>query len=73
MVCYYCYSCIDLPVVLVDFQVEVCALRLHHVCRGEYVTMHKINIDRVDRKICLDFFDELRMGGKTEKIEEGGT
>ena len=30
---------------LVDFQMEGCASRLHHVCHGEYMDMHEIDLD----------------------------
>ena len=57
---------------LVDFQVEGCASRLHHVCQGEYVAMHKINIDRVERKIFRDCVDEIFMGGKPDTLNNVG-
>ena len=57
---------------LVDCQMEGCASRLHHVFQGGYVAMHDINIDGAERKICCDSVDELRMGGKPEKLNEVG-
>ena len=46
MVCSCLSSCLDLPVTLVDFQMNGCELRLHHVYQGEYVAMHDIDLDR---------------------------
>ena len=59
MVFSYRYSCLDLHVALVDFQVEVCVSRLNHVCQGGYVDVHEINLDGAERKICRDCVDEL--------------
>ena len=43
MVFSYRYSCLDLPVALVDFQVEGFPLRLRHVCQGGgYVILNYI-------------------------------
>ena len=57
---------------LIDCQVEVCALRLHHIYQKEYVTMHEINIDRSEQKICRDCVDELWMGGNLDKLKNMG-
>ena len=46
-----------------------CKSRLHHVCHGEYVAMHEIDIDGLERKICRECIDDLRMGGKPEKLK----
>ena len=35
------------------------------------MAMHEINIDGAERNICHDCVDELWIGGKTEKTEEG--
>ena len=70
MVCYYRYSCLDLPVVLVDFQMEGCALRLYHVCQGGYVAMHEIDLYGAEQNIFCDCVDELWMGGKAEKLKK---
>ena len=48
MVCSYCFSCLELSVALVDFQMKGFVLRLYHVCQGEYVAMHEINLDGAD-------------------------
>ena len=69
MVCSYRSSCLDLPVTLVDCQIKGCESRLHHVCQSEYVTMHAINIDRAEFKICQNCVDELWMGGKPKKLK----
>ena len=53
MVCSYRSSCIDLPVTLVDFQMKECELRLHHVCQGEYVDIHEINLDGAELNFSL--------------------
>ena len=47
MVCSYFSYCLDLPVALVDCQTKRCELRLYHVCQGEYVAVHEIDIDGV--------------------------
>ena len=70
MVCSYRYSCIDLPVALVDCQMKGCESRLHHVCKGGCVDMHEIDLDGAGLKICHDCADELWMGGKPEKLKK---
>ena len=50
MVCSYCYSCLDLPVVLVDCQVEGCPLRLHNVCQGGYWVLNYIDFEGREQK-----------------------
>ena len=67
MLCSCRSYCLDLPVALVDFQMKGCELCLHHVCQGEYVAMHYINLDGAQLNICLDCVDKLWMGGKPEK------
>ena len=70
MVCSYCSSCLDLPVALVDCQMKGCESCLHHVCQGEYVAIHEIDLDRAEWKICHNYVDELWMGGKPEKLKK---
>ena len=70
MVCSYRYYCIDLTVAFVDFQIKVCEPRLYHVCQGEYVDMHEIDLDRAEFKIFLDCVDYLWMGGKPDKSKK---
>ena len=70
MVCSYRSSCLDLPVALVDCMVEGCVSRLYQVCQGGYVDMHYIDIGGAERKICRDFDDKIRMGGKPEILEK---
>ena len=48
---------------LVNFQVGVCNLRLHHDCQGEYVILNDIDFDGVERKIFCDCVDKL-LGGR---------
>ena len=72
MVCSYRSFCIDLPVALVDCQVEGCFSRLHHVCQGGYVLLNDIDFDGAERKICRDCVDELRGRGKSETLEKVG-
>ena len=43
-----------------------------HLSGGGYVAMYEINIDGVERKICRDCVDELRMGGKPEELKKVG-
>ena len=52
---------------LVDCQMKGLELLLHHICQGEYVDMHEIDIDETELNICRDCVDELWMGGKPEK------
>ena len=69
MVCSYRSYCLDLPVSLVDFQMKGHELHLYHVCKGEYVAMHVINIDGAERNICHNCVDDLCMGGKPKKLK----
>ena len=64
MVCYYRPSCIDLPVALFDCHVEVCPLRLQHVCQGEYMVLNDIDFDGEERNVCRDCVDKLLIWGK---------
>ena len=70
IVCSYGSSCLDVPVALVDCQTNGCESRLHHVCQGEYVAMHDIDLDGAELKICRDCVDELWMGGKADKLKK---
>ena len=70
MVCSYRSSCLDLPVALVDCQMKGRESRLHHVCQGEYVAMHAINIDGAERNICHNYVNELSIGGKPKKLKK---
>ena len=72
MVCSYRYSCLDLPVALVDSQVEGCYLRLYNVCQGEYVATNEIHIDGGERNICRNCADEIRVQGKSETLKKVG-
>ena len=53
---------------LVDCQMKGCESRLHHVCQGEYVAMHEIDLDGSELEICRNCVDEIWMGGKPEKF-----
>ena len=68
----YQYSCLELPVVLVYCQVEVCSSRLHHICQGGYVAMHEINIEGAEQNIFCDCVGKLRMGDKPNKSKKVG-
>ena len=70
MVFSYRSYCLDLPVAIVDFQMKGRESRLHHVCQGDYVAMHDIDIYGAELNICRDCFDEIWMGGKTEKLKK---
>ena len=61
MVCSHRYSCLDLPVALVDFQMKGCELHLHHVCQGGDVAMHDIYLDGAERMIFCNCVDEILM------------
>ena len=69
MVCSYRSSCLGLPVALVDCQMKGRESRLHHICQGEYVAMHDIELDGSKRKICRECIDDLWMGVKFEKLK----
>ena len=68
MVCSYCSFCLELIVALVDCQMKGYESRLHHVCKGEYVAMHEIDLDGSELEICRNCVDEIWMGGKPEKF-----
>ena len=70
MVCSYHYSCHELPVALVDFKMKGCELRLHHVCKEEYVAMHGIDLDKAERNICHNCVDELWIGCNPNKLKK---
>ena len=72
MVCSYRYSCLDLPVALVDCQVGGFPSRLHHVCQGEYVAMNEINLDGGERNIYRDCVDNIWGRGKPETLKKVG-
>ena len=72
MVCSYRYYCIDLPVAIVDCQVEGCLPRLHHVCQGVYVILNDIDFGGAEQKICRDCVDELRGRGESETLKKVG-
>ena len=72
MVCSYCHSFLDLPIVIVDCNMEGCTSRLYHICQGQYVAMHKIDLEGAEQKIYPDCVDELWMGGKTDKLKKVG-
>ena len=61
MVCSYGYSCLDLPLGLVDCHIKGCESRLHHVCQEVYVAMHDIDIDGAERSICHNCVDKFWM------------
>ena len=51
MVCSYRYFCLELPLKIVDCQVEGLPLILHRVCQGEYVILYDIDFEGGERKI----------------------
>ena len=72
MLCSYRSSCLESPVALVDFQVEGCLLHLQHVCKGGYVILNDIYFDRAEQNICRDYFDDIGVRGKSEKLKKVG-
>ena len=56
--------------VVVDCQMNGCESRLYHVCLGEYVAMHEIDLDGAEQKICHNCVEEIWMGGKPEKLKK---
>ena len=71
-VCSYRSSCLYLPVVLVDCQVEGHPLRSHHICQGEYVVLNDIDFDGAERKIFRDCVDAIQGKGKSETLKKVG-
>ena len=72
MVCSYRSSCIDLPVALVDCQVEGFHLILHHICQGDYVILNDIDYDGAEWNIFRNCVDKLQGRGKSEKLKKAG-
>ena len=70
MVCYYHSSCLELPVALVDFQVEGFPLCLHQICQGGYVPLNYIDFGRAERNIYCNYSDELRERGKSDILKK---
>ena len=66
MVCSYLSYFLDLPVALVDCQVEACPSLMHHVFQGGYVILGYIDFDGAERKICCNCFDKLQGWGKSD-------
>ena len=62
MVCSCRNSYLDLPVSLVDFQVEGCPLCLRQVCQGGYLILYYIDFEEGDRKICRNRVDNIEGG-----------
>ena len=59
IVCSYCYSYLDLHMVLVDCNMEGLPLRLNHIYQGEYVILYFIDFEGGERKICHNCVDKL--------------
>ena len=55
---------------IVGFQMKGCDSSLQHVCQGEYVDMHEIDIDGAELNICSECVYKLWMGGKPEKLNK---
>ena len=72
MVCSYPYSCIYLPVELVDCQVDGFPSCLHHVYQGVYVVMNEIGLDGGEQNICRNCVDKIRGQGKSETLKKVG-
>ena len=72
MVCYCCYSSIELTGALIDCQLESCPSRFPHVFQGYYVILNYIHFDGAERKICHDCVDKLRGRGKSETLSDVG-
>ena len=72
IVCSYPYSCLNVPVELVDCHMVGCASLFHHICQGGYVAMHEIDIDIAERKLSCDCVDDIQIGGKPDKLMKVG-
>ena len=72
MVCSCHYSCLHLTLKIVDFKLEFCPWRLHHVCQGWYLLFNYIDFDGAKRKICRNFVGKLRGRGKSETLNKVG-
>ena len=70
MVCYYHFSCRELPVALVDCQMKVYKSLLNHVFQGEYVDMQYIDLDGAELNICHYCVDNIWMVVKPEKLKK---
>ena len=70
MVCSYRSSCFDLTVAVVDCQMKGCKSRLHHVCQGDYVAMHEIDLDGAELNIFRNCVNNIWMVGKPEKLKK---
>ena len=72
IICSCRYYCLDLYVLLVDFHVEGFPSCSHQVCQGGYVVLNDIDFDGAEQKICHNCVDELRGGGKSDKLNKVG-
>ena len=65
MECSYRSECMGLPVAVVDCQVDGCGGRLHHVCQGEYMSKHGMDLGGAEKKMCRSCVD-----GSNKKKDE---
>ena len=72
MVCSYHSTCLELPVALVDFKMEGCSSRVHHVFKGGYVVLNDIDFDEAERNIYRNCVDKLRGQKKSETLKKVG-
>ena len=68
--CSYNYSCLELPVALVDCQVGGCPLCLYQICQGGYVPLNYIDFGRAERNIYCNYADELLERGKSDTLKK---
>ena len=69
MACTYGSSCLGLPVLLVDCQVDVYLWWLHHMCQGEHESLKGVERDGPERKLCRVCVDGC--GPDPEEVELG--
>ena len=70
MVCYCCYSCIELTGALIDCQLESCPSRFPHVFQGYYVILNCIDFDGAERKICRNCVNKIQGQGRLEALKK---
>ena len=71
MLCYYCYSCPELPLVLVDFKLEGFPSILQHIFQGDYVLSNDIYVKEGIRIFVVVVLTSLGRG-KVRYTEECG-
>ena len=61
-VCFYHYSCLDLPMEIFDCWLGDCPFLLHLVCQGGYAPLYDIYFEVGEKKTCHDCVGKLGGG-----------